>query len=816
MAEIEQIHYDHIRVDLQVIVHKYEALSACVSRIVEELDRLSGTRHTTLRDFFKKFDFYIRFVLTPPPHTFSPPFTLDMDCLPEEAGQIAGGKAYHLAQIKKSLNLPISKGFVISTNAFNYLLESNGLRKIIQDHLAVLDIHSSSSLENTAAKLSNLVFKAAIPGEVKAEIRRSFANTWPEGQMVRLAVRSSAVAEDTQSSFAGQYKTVLNVSPDSLLAAYKQVIASKYTASAIFYRVNYGLSDFETPMAVLVLEMVEARASGIMYTKAMDDDHREHLSIHGIWGLGELLVSGQASPDIFHVTHKLPHRIIKAQIAIKASQSMARPDGTVNISAVPPGLAQQPCLSADQVLRLARWGAALENFYGTPQDVEWCVDRQGSLFILQSRPLTTDKPTKTGDDCELVEPGQTVLVADGQRASTGVGAGRVYRARQGDSLEDLPSGCVFVSETASPHYVKILDRVSAVVTATGSSAGHFASVAREFGVPLLVNAGEALDRLAPDIEVTVHADAGKVYAGIVAELVENPCMRPNLMIDSPLTRRLTYLISFISPLRLVDPESPDFTMENCRSLHDIIRFSHEKAVQEMFAMGNRSPRKTKHSKKFVSPIPMLFHLLDVGGGLLESAADKKEVDLDEVLSTPLRALCKGLSHPGIHWARFSHFDWDQFDSIAMSGGMIGKNASLLASYAIVSQDYMNLNLKFGYHFVIVDTLCADEFGENYLLFRFTGGGGNFDGRSLRADFITAVLDRLGFETQKKGDLVDAEVKNVTRGRMEEQLDMLGRLLGATRLMDMYLKEASQVAGFVEAFMQGRYHFETVAIENVDK
>jgi pyruvate,water dikinase len=806
MAEIEQIHYDHVRVDLQVITGKYEALSDRVARIIDDLDRLSGARYVNLKDYFRKFDFYIRFMLAPSAFEFAPPFTLPLDSLPEDAGQITGGKAFHLSQVKKHLNLPINPGFVITTNAFNYLLEYNGLREIIEDRLSRLDIHSGASLENTADELSRLVLEAAIPEEVEVEIHRRFEEIWPGEQPVRLAVRSSAVAEDTQSSFAGQYRTVLNVRPETLLDAYRQVIASKYTASAIFYRVNYGLADFETPMAVLILEMVDARTSGVMYTLARDDDQREDVSIHALWGLGELLVSGEAAPDIYRVTRTTPHRLTKKDIADKARQFVSNTDGSVAVTEVPPDRARRPCLSPDEVLRLAEWGMQLEGFYDAPQDVEWCIDRQGSPYILQSRPLAADAPADNGDACKLIQPENAVLVNGGLRASAGVGAGRVYRARQGEDLGDLPEGCVFVARNASPHYVKVLDRVSAVVTATGSSAGHFASVAREFGVPVVVNIGEAMEKLAPGMQVTVHADAGKIYEGIVAELMTDVCARRDLTADSPLSRRLTYIISFISPLRLVDPESPDFTPENCRSLHDIIRFSHEKAVQEMFSLGNRSPRKTRNTKKFVSHIPMLFYLLDVGDGLSKTAAERKEIGPDEILSVPMRALWKGLSHPDIHWSGFSHFDWDQFDSIAMGGGMISKNSSLLASYAIVSHDYLNLNLKFGYHFVIVDTVCGDETGDNYLLFRFTGGGGDFDGRSRRADFITAVLDRLGFTVQKKGDLVDAEVKNVPRGLMEDRLDMLGRLLGATRLMDMYLKNDAPIEGFVEEFMGGRYHF----------
>jgi len=134
---------------------------------------------------------------------------------------------------------------------------------------------------------------------------------------------------------------------------------------------------------------------------------------------------------------------------------------------------------------------------------------------------------------------------------------------------------------------------------------------------------------------------------------------------------------------------------------------------------------------------------------------------------------------------------------------------MFASHAVLSSDYMNLNLRFGYHFVILDTLCSDQAEDNYILFRFSGGGADFEKRMLRADFLSQVLYRIGLEVNRKSDLVDARIKGEDRRAMKNKLDLVGRLLGATRLMDMYLKDESMVEGFVEDFMNGRYHFASV-------
>jgi pyruvate,water dikinase len=347
------------------------------------------------------------------------------------------------------------------------------------------------------------------------------------------------------------------------------------------------------------------------------------------------------------------------------------------------------------------------------------------------------------------------------------------------------------------------------VTDAGSTAGHFSSVAREFGVPALVGTKEAFSKLARGTEVTVYADGRIVYAGVVNEMLESPCARKNLLTDSPFMRRLSYVMSFVSPLRLVDPQADYFKPQGCRSLHDIIRFAHEKAVQEMFHLGDKRMRKIGGSRKLKSHIPMLFYVLDVGGGLKNNPKNKKTVNIDDVISIPMQAVMRGLSHPDIHWGNFTHFDWAEHDRIVMSGGIISPEAAMFASHAVVSNDYANLNLRFGYHFVIVDSVCRDSAEENYILFRFSGGGADYYKRSLRADFLQRILQRLEFEVNRKSDLVDGQFKGGEKKIIVHKLDLVGRLLGATQLMDMYLKDESMVQKYSEEFLQGRYHFASV-------
>ena len=808
MAELEEIYYDQKRVDFEVIESKYEAFSQCIFQIVEDLVKMRPLHDRRLEDHAKKLDSRVRSILAPPEYHSTPPFTMVVEEIPPEAHRLVGGKARNLAALQRDLRLPIPKGFVVTTNAFYHFMEYNDLWPFIHDKLCQLDLSNTASLHAISQELEDGIMSAQIPSDLKAAIQDAFRILQERNDRdLCLAVRSSAVGEDSRTSFAGQYRTVLDVKEDDILHAYKEVIASKYSPRALYYRISYGLSDRETPMAVMALEMVDAAVSGVIYTEDVACPESDCVAIHAIWGLGELLVAGEVSPDIIRVRKGEKPDIAEKKIGAKSREMVFSSSRVPEMLTVPGDRRDVLCLDDESALTLARWAMELERYFEEPQDIEWGLDKEGRLFLLQARPLNRGEVIAKPLECDFDGIENKVLVSLGDRASSGIGAGRVYRVEQESDLERVPEGAVLVSRRASPQFVTVLDRVAAVVTDLGSTAGHFSSVAREFGVPALVNTGTATDNLPEGKEVTVYADGEMVYDGIIPAMVESPCARRDLLEESPFARKLKDMMHVISPLTLVDPQAPNFHSGGVRSFHDIIRFSHEKAVQEMFHAGDRRMRRIPGSKKLVSDIPMIIYVLDVGGGLKENLAEKKTVRIDEIESRPMKAVFKGLCHPGIHWGDFSHFDWAAFDRTVMSGGIISPESAVFASYGVVSSDYLNLNLRFGYHFAILDTMCCDKAEDNYILFRFAGGGADVHGKSLRAEFLKGVLDRLEFEVETKADLVDAQLKGRgDKAVVMEKLDLLGRLLGVARLLDMYLKDSTMVEGYIEDFMNGRYSF----------
>lgn len=825
MATLEELYSAQKKSDFQAVVKTYELFSLTVLQMVEALLKMNPSSYWSLKAYFKKFDFYVRFMLAPPEFEFSPPFTLAFDKIASSSEAIAGKKAFSLSCLNQELHLPAPNGFVITTNAFHFFLEANNLRPPINEKLADLDISDPSSLAQTAREIEQLVLNATVPVDIDMAIMDALdtMDALEKGKKINvgIALRSSAVKEDGNASFAGQYLTLLNWEKKNILDGYKKIIASKYSPQALFYRISHGIMDNEAPMGVLVLEMIDAKASGVIYTRDIENHVFDTVLIHSVWGQGGLLVEGQVSPDVIRIAKKDPDNISSTKIGTKGHRMVLTPHmvfaSDIHTQTIETELEQQNRLSLDEpsCLTLARWGIGLEAHFNHPQDIEWCQDRSGNLFILQSRPLNIHpaRIQNTGKPARKIKTQivNKIICSGGEPVCPGTGSGPVYILEQLSQIPHIPEGSVLVARHSLPQFAMAIDKISAVIIGTGSRASHFSSIAREFKIPAIVNPANGFHDLVQGSLVTVDAVQGIVYQGRVNALVDKTPPKKPFFEDSSFMIKLRYVINFSTKLKLTNPESKFFVPEACRSLHDIIRFTHETAMKEMFFMGNRKGSRKKGAKKLISNIPMLFYVLDVGSGIKDAPKtddqkDAKFLAPENIASIPMKALLKGLSHPDICWSETSHFDWEAYDRIVMAGGIISADSPQFGSYAVLSKEYLNVNFRFGYHFAILDTICSSSTDDNYILFRFSGGGGSPAGRSLRASFIREILTRLGFIVAIKSDLVDAQFKHGSLKTMERTLDILGRLLGATKLMDMYLKENMELEILVDDFMKGRYDF----------
>ncbi len=806
LAELEQAFYSGKPFTLACARWLYDDLLESMHGVAWSLEAMTGEDSAPLVALVESLDRQVWDELNPALAFTSDELVIPFPRLTAEQRGLVGSKAANLAAMKNDLDLPAPEGFAITAAAFELFLHVNDLEEFIEKEVAAISLDSPRSLEIASARIrQQVIFHSQVPASVESQVLEAYqeleAVTRPG---VRVAMRSSAIGEDTEASFAGQYSTELNVTKEGLLLAYQAVLASKYSPRALAYRLHRGLDDRETPMSVACVAMVDSLASGVMYTADPSDPDSGLLKINAIWGLGEHLVDGSASPDVYMVSRS-SREITERAISAKATRLVNLPEGGIGEEAVPQGQRDQPAVGDELVRRLAGYGLALDEHYGGPQDVEWALDQEGRLLLLQCRPLEVAEKAQEAGDLPREYPGFPVLLSGGKAACQGVAVGEVFLARGGEDLYQAPKGAILVAPTASPAYARLMGQIGGLVSDVGSVTSHLASVAREFGVPALVDAKEATARLVPGQVVTLWASAGLVYQGVVEELLREARAVKNLMVESPVHRRLRRVLDLAAPLTLTDPEAPSFNPAGCQTLHDVVRYGHEQAMRGMFGLA-RLGGGDLPTVRLTTTVPMIVQLIDVGGGLKAGLTTCDAINADHLESTPMRAIWRGISHPGINWTSAVAVNFSSMMSL-MASSTTGANQGLgSASYAVISRDYLNFSARFGYHFATIDCLCGENPDQNYFSLQFAGGAGDYRGRALRIQFLANVMGRLGLTVSLKGDLLEASLVGQDCPSMEATLDQVGRLLGCSRLLDVGLANRGALERLSESFFQGEYDF----------
>ncbi|MBS3169326.1 phosphoenolpyruvate synthase [Candidatus Woesearchaeota archaeon] len=442
---------------------------------------------------------------------------LEKDSLP-----VAGGKGTNLGIMYK-LGFPVPNGFCVTAQTYQEYLDRTSIKERIRELLTGLDKEDTSRLQQTAAQIQELIVSTAIPEDLAEEIRDNYellgadqhkASEIVQAKDVFVAVRSSATAEDLpEASFAGQQATYLNVrGKENVVGAVLACWASLYTARAIYYRQKNNFDHMKVLISAVVQKMVDAEKSGIMFTINPATNNPNELVIEAIYGLGELIVGGEINPDMYLVD-KQKREIKKIEVRKKQFGLFRNEDGENERQDIPLEEQSRQVLNDAEIKELARLGRKLEDHYGKPQDVEWAVER-GQLFLVQTRAVTTFKPTVCASETEVCEEEGKILLR-GETASGGAAWGVVKIVEDISALGKVQKGDILVTKMTTPDMVPAMQRAGAIITDEGGLTCHAAIVAREMGTPCLVGTEHATEMLKDGQTVTVHASRGIVYAGKV-------------------------------------------------------------------------------------------------------------------------------------------------------------------------------------------------------------------------------------------------------------------------------------------------------------
>jgi len=797
--------------DRHYIETTFDELSETVLKCVHRLNTLCDNRYKDLYEVYEHIYDRLLQVLKGRDDRHGPPVIL-LHEITKGQFPIIGGKALHLARIITDLELPVPPGFVITTKAYHDIIFFNGLEDSLERLERLLGSHSATDdeIEELRKKLKQSIMQLQPTRHLLEEIELAISHLADSGHEVsRFAVRSSAREEDMDFSFAGQFETVLNVQGSSMeiFNAYRTVLASLFSRHVIEYRRTVLEGEGQMSIAAICQVMVDAKSSGVLYTTDPLNAASDNMVIVGNWGQGEAVVDGKMPTDSFILSKKDGLKIVDRKIARKTEALYLAAQGGLEKRNLPHELQNKACLTDEQILELGRMGIKLENYFKHPQDAEWALDPNDRLLILQSRELLIKKESDIDRSLlNLEDKYEVISSGEGLTAQQGIGYGPVKIIRNIREVDDVPEGAVLVSPRDSSVLVRVMKKVSAIVTEVGSPVSHMATICRELCVPCLVNVTGITSKVEDGMEITVDAEDRKIYKGKVKELlVYRSCQSMNVFASSDF-RLLRRLLNEIARLNLIDPLIEEFRMDRCETYHDVLRFIHEKAVQELIELGKDEKRLLKGhlTKRLELPIPTGILCLDLGGGISKEAPED-HCEFEHVVSIPFRALLKGMLTPGV-W----HTEMMDVSLRDMVTSMINAPADALDgqysghNIAIITREYMNLSLRFGYHFNIVDAYCSDYPRDNHIYFRFLGGATDITKRSRRARLIAEILKASDMNVKTKGDVVTARMGNMPRQEMERILEILGRLIGFTRQLDVHMESDSSIQLYLEAFLSGNY------------
>jgi len=462
---------------------------------------------------------------------------------------LVGGKNANLGEMFQNLTqaknqtfpqerIQVPYGFSVTSAAYRYFIKANALDAQIRKILKDLNTKDIKQLEEKGQAVRQVILQATFPQDLQKEIYAAYDQLAKElklpVQALDVAVRSSATAEDlADASFAGQQESYLNIRGQyQLTEAIKKCFASLFTNRAISYRVDQKFDHFKVALSAAVQKMVRSDrgASGVMFTLDTESGFKDMVLINGSWGLGEYVVKGIVTPDEYKVFKPTLRQgydaIISKRLGSKEKKLIYSGEGIspTKEAVVTEADRNRFVLNDAQVLKLAKWGAIIEEHYGRPMDIEWAYDSEiKELYIVQARPETVQarKDVNVLEEYVLLEKGK--LLCQGASVGAKIGAGKAHFIKDASQLSEFKQGEVLVTEITDPDWEPIMKIAAAIVTNAGGRTSHAAIVSRELGIPAVVGCGDATKVIKTGQNITVscaEGDAGKIYEGLLKFKIE--------------------------------------------------------------------------------------------------------------------------------------------------------------------------------------------------------------------------------------------------------------------------------------------------------
>ncbi|MFA5902877.1 MAG: PEP-utilizing enzyme [Desulfobacula sp.] len=773
-------------------------MSILVYQVVYNLNAMTQNRYPELFDIFQDKKGYLEDVLA---GGFGSPYTgkltLPYSEIRMEMQPLVGLRNVGLAELGYRMGMNTPDGFVVTATGVDIFMRDNDIYPKIKE--IVSGPWSSEKRDQISTLFKNAGIRDELELAISDAVRELLIKTGHDTH--HLTVRAESIDVDTPIDTvsighedSGHSANMYYASSGRIMEAFRQSLAD-CTANMAEYH-PYQFQQQEISICVAVHAMLHPKISGMVIT--LDPSHpsspsaRVSLFPENDVPLNSGLFKG------YPIREPSESLLVQRYYPFEpVSEHLPPGDPTANrhILSVP--------IQEEGLIILLESVMAAERTFGKPQKIYWAKEASGRILITGIEPLPAQNRAEISPKAVNEQLQKAVLLLkEGDTAQIGAVFGRVIHITENTAFNSFPLGAIAVARKASPHLSPLLRRAGGLITEAGSPVGHLAAIAREVRIPAIMGAKHALEVLKEGMLVTLDAGDCKVYQGILDLLVEYRLSSEDLYPSDPEYITLRQLIRGIVPLNMTDYESAGFKSGNCRTFHDIIHFAHEMAVEELLNIQARHKElKDVQTRRLAIDIPIDIRVLEI---ISHTPGSKgKDLQRSDITCLPLKSFLKGITMEGI---------WDQRPtSIGLKeifSGMDRTHEAMAAhpeysgqNLAIVTENYLNLTLRLGYHFNVINAYLCENQSKNFIYFRFVGGFARTDRRQRRVEFIAAILNHMDFKVFVSGDLLIGKLKMANRSHMESALICLGELTGFTRQLDLSMESEKDVEEFLRLFNQ---------------
>ncbi len=468
------------------------------------------------------------------------------DCSYDNKSLVGGkcsslGELYHLS---KKINFNIADGFAITTNFYDTFIQQNNLESLVNKNFDNLTLENLDQESENIRK--NILEGQFLPSQEELILSNFDLLDNQYSNTLKVAVRSSAIAEDLpNASFAGQQDSYLNITRDNLLLSIKKCFASLFNSRAISYRSRYNISIQDVKISVAVQKMVNSFSSGVAFSLDPESGYNKAIIINSSFGLGEIVVGGGVKPDEFILDKRIIYEkdpILEKKLGYKDIKIIIEESGGCLETHTTETEINTFSLTEEKAIELGRYVFELEKSYSEMLnknigiDVEWALDENNDLFIIQTRPETIHSTKDlTLSRYFLKEKGESILtgVAVGDKISSG-------KIKILNSMKDFQlfnKGDILVTDMTTPDWEPIMRIASGIVTNKGGRTCHAAIVARELNLNAIVGTKNGTSILKNYDEVTIYCAGGEVGT-VYNKMLEYDCEKINITNDFKLPVQL--------------------------------------------------------------------------------------------------------------------------------------------------------------------------------------------------------------------------------------------------------------------------------------